>query len=116
MIKGNKLFKTSKPNQTTHLKSDHIIDNSKGNQYDKSNRENNQGNLEIKPNLSERKTNHRENNLIMDNSKGNQLDKINRVHNQGNLEMQPNLKEYNSNQRENNLITIDINNKITTPA
>ena len=44
--KAENFFQTSKLNQTINLKSDLIIDNSKGNQQDKSNMENNQGNLE----------------------------------------------------------------------
>ena len=63
VVKGNKLFKPSTPNPTTNLKSDHIIDNSKGNQDDENNRDNSQGNLEINPNHNAEKTSQREKNL-----------------------------------------------------
>ena len=55
VVKGNEPFKHSTTKPTFHLKSDHIIDNSKGNQDDNNNKDKHQGNLVINPNPNKEK-------------------------------------------------------------
>ena len=63
VVKGNKLFRLSMTKPTIYLKSDHTIDNSKGEHNDKNSRDKHQRNLAIKPNPNKEKSTQRENNL-----------------------------------------------------